>query len=244
MEYWLLGLFVFIAYTIQTMVGFGGVVIALSLGILVLPIEAMLPILAALSVTTTFYIVIFNWRSIDHRLLTVLVFPFMGLGVIAGIALRPYLAAAWLEALLAALLALSAFYQLRKSYAVHQNTINPESGTRSLTTLAGIAHGLIAAGGPVLVYALAGKKMDKAIFRATLATVWMVFNSVLSLHFWYLQSLQPKVGWIMAYLPLIALGIAVGEWLYRRVDQVRFERLVYGVLIVIGAFLVIRALFN
>ena len=58
-----LGVFILLAYTVEAITGFGSLVIALSLGALILPIPAMLPVVVPLNVLMTGYLV---WRNRRH----------------------------------------------------------------------------------------------------------------------------------------------------------------------------------
>ncbi|MGB1921972.1 MAG: sulfite exporter TauE/SafE family protein, partial [Alcanivorax sp.] len=57
----LLGLFIFLAFTTEAATGFGSIVIALSLGALVLPITEILPVLVPLNIVMSSTL---SWR---HR---------------------------------------------------------------------------------------------------------------------------------------------------------------------------------
>ena len=98
--------------------------------------------------------------------------------------------------------------------------------------VAGVSHGLFASGGPLLVYALIGTSLDKARFRASLILVWFSLNSVLTLVFLWQGRLQPQAGLLLAYLPLIPLGVVLGEWLHHRVNEAAFRLWIYRLLIV------------
>ena len=52
-----LGGFILLAYTLEAITGFGSIVIALSLGALLLPIEQLLPVLVPLNICMTGYLV-------------------------------------------------------------------------------------------------------------------------------------------------------------------------------------------
>jgi len=109
---------------------------------------------------------------------------------------------------------------------------------------AGITHGLFASGGPLLVYALAGTTLDKTRFRATLICVWFLLNSVLTFAFFLdgrLLPALPALAWLVWLLPV---GILLGEQLHRRVDEVRFRMLVYGLLLVTGMLLLVGSVIS
>lgn len=223
----LLGVFVLFSYTVEAMTGFGSIVIALSLGALVLPIPTMLPVLVPLNIFMSGYL---SWRyrrQVDTATLLRVVLPMMGVGTIAGYLLRDWLDADLLKTLFGLLIvwfALRAFWQ---STGTHETPPRPRWWTRLWTLAAGITHGLFASGGPFLVYALAGINLDKTRFRATLIVVWFALDG----------TLGPALGHIAAFLPVLLLGVCLGEYLHHRIDELRFKRVVYALLLVAGVAL-------
>ena len=96
---------------------------------------------------------------------------------------------------------------------------------------AGIIHGIYATGGPLLVYALGREDLGKAVFRSTLTLVWLVFSVVLIAAFGlegrYDAEVMTTVLWL---IPAVPVGIVAGEWLHDRVEERRFKRLIFGLL--------------
>ncbi|HCS25933.1 MAG TPA: sulfite exporter TauE/SafE family protein, partial [Spongiibacteraceae bacterium] len=88
--FWL-AVFVFVAYTIETITGFGSIVIALSLGALLLPISLMLPVLVPLNICMTGYLAVRHRRNIHWPTLLKLILPMMAIGTLLGYGLRPWL---------------------------------------------------------------------------------------------------------------------------------------------------------
>ena len=80
----LLGLFVLLAYTTETMTGFGSIVIALSLGALVLPLDTLMPVLVPLNLLLSGYLSIRYRRLVHWRLLVRGILPLMAAGTLAG----------------------------------------------------------------------------------------------------------------------------------------------------------------
>ena len=80
-----LGAFILLAYTLEAITGFGSIVIALSLGALLLPIDQLLPVLVPLNIGMTGYLVSRHWRLIDRRLLLGTILPGMLTGAILGL---------------------------------------------------------------------------------------------------------------------------------------------------------------
>lgn len=233
----LLGVFVLFSYTVEAMTGFGSIVIALSLGALVLPIPTMLPVLVPLNIFMSGYLSWRYWRHVDAATLLRVVLPLMGLGTIAGYLLRPWLDETLLKQLFGLLITWFALRALWQSTRSRRMPRRPRGWTRLWTFAAGITHGLFASGGPFLVYALAGVNLDKARFRATLVVVWFTLNSALTLAFAVDGTLKPALAHIALFLPVLLLGVFLGEHLHHRIDELWFKRVVYTVLLIAGVAL-------
>jgi uncharacterized membrane protein YfcA len=239
---WLwLSLCILLAYSIEAISGFGSVLIALSLGALLLPVSELLPILVPLNVLMSGWL---GWRNRQHihwRLLLGAILPLMLMGTLAGYALTP-----WLQSALALQLFGVLVLWFGASQLFSQRQPSPAGATWQRLGLvgAGISHGLFASGGPLLVYTLAGSPLDKRRLRATLITVWFVLNSLLSLAFLADGRLQPALPHIAVYAPLLLVGGLLGEYLTPRLNEQRFRQLVYGLLAVVGALLIAKGWFG
>ncbi|WP_211242858.1 sulfite exporter TauE/SafE family protein [Sinimarinibacterium sp. CAU 1509] len=238
----LLGGFILLAYTTEAMTGFGSIVIALSLGALILPIDDVQTVLVPLNICMTGFL---SWRHrnhIDWRLLGRLIMPFMLAGTVLGYWVQPVLGGALLKVGFALLVLWFVLRELRRAARGH--VAAPKSGwwSRGIVLGAGVTHGLFASGGPLLVYGLAGLSLDKARFRATLILVWFSLNSLLTLLYLNQGRLQPLAPHVLAYLPLIPLGIVLGERLHHRVDEVTFRLWIYRVLAVSASALLLASL--
>ncbi len=233
----LLGLFILIAYTTEAMTGFGSIVIALSLGALVLPIDAMLPVLVPLNIFMSGYLSFKYRRHVDRRVLLRLILPMMSLGTLTGYALYPWLGDSILESAFGGLIVWFAARSLWREFHGITACERGDLWTRGWMFAAGITHGLFASGGPLLVYALSGVPLDKARFRATLIVVWFALNSLLTGVFLLDGSLLPALPRVVLYLPVLLVGVLLGEFLHHRIDETGFRRAVFLVLLVAGAAL-------
>lgn len=236
---WLaLGVFILLAYTLEAITGFGSILIALSLGILVLPIDVVLPILVALNIPMSGTIAYKNRQSINTQLLFKIILPGMLLGTLAGYFMKPYLDE---EILKMAFGLLVIWFSGRELIRMHKNFVDqprPTWITRIITLFAGITHGLFASGGPLLVYAVAGTKIDKAAFRATMIVVWFSMNIVLSIAFLLDGRLQPLIDNIVMYLPLLFIAVKLGNFLHHKLDENHFKMGIYFLLLVTGILLI------
>lgn len=242
--YWALGVFILFAYTAEAMTGFGSIVIALSLGALVLPLDYLQTILVPLNICMTGVLTWRHWRRIDWPLLARLIMPLMIVGTLIGYALQPILGSVPAKLAFALLVLWFALRELRRIARGHVGS--PKAGwwNRGIILGAGVTHGLFASGGPLLVYGLAGMHLEKARFRATLIFVWFSLNSLLTILFLRQGILQPLALHVLAYLPLILLGAILGERLHHRVDDALFRLWIHRVLVLAAAALLLPTLFQ
>lgn len=239
---WLLALFVLFAYTVEAVTGFGSIVIALSLGALLLPVPELLPVLVPLNILMTGWL---SWRlrrHIDFRLLLTRILPLMGAGTLTGYLLLPLVSEQWLKPLFGMLIV---WFSGRELWRLHHDkpVRHPRWITPPLIFSAGMTHGLFASGGPLLVYALAGTTLDKARFRATLISVWFILNSGLTIAFLLdgrLFSALPTIVWLAGLIPV---GVMLGGYLHHHVDESVFRKLVYSLLVVTGGLLIWTVLY-
>lgn len=239
---WLwVALFILLAYTVEAITGFGSLVIALSLGALLLPIPELMPVLVPLNVLMSGFLA---WRHRQHihwPTLLRLILPLMLIGTLVGYGLRPWLGDNLLKLLFGALVFWFAARELWRM--ARQQIANPHPGwlSRGLTFGAGLTHGLFASGGPLLVYALAGTTLNKGQLRATLLSVWFSLNASLSLLFLLDGSLLPSLPRVAGFLPLLVIGVLLGEFLHHRLNEQRFRQVVYGLLVITGVLLMLKA---
>lgn len=237
MEYlWLLALFILLSYTVEAVTGFGSIVIALSLGALLMPVPELLPILVPLNIIMTSWLTVKLRKKIDFSLLWRRILPLMLLGTVVGYVLLPWLSERWLKPLFGLLIVWFAgreLWRLRHSQPVQ----HPAWLTSPLMFFAGISHGLFASGGPLLVYALAGTSLDKARFRATLICVWFLLNSTLTMAFLLDGRLLPALPTVACLALLLPIGVWLGERLHSRVDELLFRKMIYALLLITGTLL-------
>src|SRR5690606_3478078 len=197
------------------------------------------PVLVPLNILMSGYLTLRYRRHIHLPTLLRLILPLMALGTVAGYLLRPALGAGLAKTLFGALIVWFAARELWRMARATQGSAHPPWLTRTLMLGAGLTHGLFASGGPLLVYALTGVQLDKTRFRATLICVWFALNSLLTLIFLIDGTLLPALPRLLGYVPLLVVGVVLGEWLHRRIDEQRFRQAVFVLLLFTGATLVL-----
>lgn len=229
---------VLLAFTIEAMTGFGSIVLALSIGALVMDIPVLVQWLVPLNIMMTAPLV---WRyrhAVQGKLLLTQILPFMGIGTLAGVWLTEHLHAVYTQGIFALLICWFAARALfNVSAPAHSQPVR-----NTLITGAGITHGLFASGGPLLVYALARAELDKTRLRATLLCIWLVLNSALTLWFFFYGELTHYLKEVGMLLPCVLAGAITGNYLHHKVSQQTFTRLVFAVLLMTGIVLALKTL--
>jgi len=222
--------------------GFGTVVITLTLGAHFYAIKTLLPVLVPLTVLANLYILVRHYQYVDKKTLFRQIVPFMGLGLLAGIFVFNFFHGDLLKVILGVLVVLLSIHELAKFFKT-DSPGQPLSRIQSMATLisAGIVQGMYASGGPLLVYAINRLNLSKSVFRSTLSAVWLIMNTVLTAS--YLVSAKLTVEtcqFSMMLLPSMVLGLAVGEFLHRRIDEKAFRFCVSLLLLFAGMSVIIK----
>lgn|SRR5690625_1405887 len=237
----LLGVFIFISYTTETITGFGSIVIAVSLGALVLPIPEMLPVVVPLNILNSTYLSLKHRRNIHWPTLLQLILPAMTIGTLAGHFLKPYVGNILLKSIFGVLIVWFSVRELIRLFGTAPHTHRPKARATTWGWMgaAGITHGLYASGGPLLVYALTGQPLKKDAMRATLIFVWLFLNSLLTALYLFQGTLLPALPRTAAYLPVALAGLLVGEALHHRINELQFRKALFSVLTFTGIVLAI-----
>lgn len=237
-----LGLIVLLAYTVQAMTGFGSVIIAVTLGSHLYPLETLLAILVPMDVLLNAYLVGRHRAHVDRRVLFVRIVPIMGLGLFAGIGLFHFLKGDLLKRAFGLLVVLLSAREIRR-LSRNDGTGEPISAWKYVLSVAGagLVQGMFASGGPLIAYAVDRIGLSKARFRSTLACLWLLTNTVLTASYAGAGRLNLEIARSIAVLlPLVVLGTAAGEKFHDRVNERSFRFVVYAILVVAGASLLLR----
>jgi uncharacterized membrane protein YfcA len=209
-----LALIVLISYTTQAMSGFGSTILALTLGIHLYPIEVLLPVLVPLDMLVNLYLVARHHRHLNRPFLFRSILPAMGIGVLAGILAFHFIQGLLLKKIFGLLVIL---LSLRELYRFLRKRLDQKALSRLRSTvyvtLAGLIHGIYASGGPLLIYAVSRLNLPKSVAGTFCA-----------------ESLR----FIAILLPVIVIGLLLGEWLHHHIDEYRFKIFVFAVLLVAG----------
>ena len=229
-----------VAFATEGAIGFGGTVIAASIGAQLIPIEVLLPAFVPLNLALSTWLLTRGFRAIAWRMLVVEVALPVGIGAAGGLALFHLPAKTMLALAFGVFVAGLAILQLVRP--ADRPLARPWQ--IGLLVLGGVAHGLFGTGGPMIVYVVRRKLPDKRAFRSTLAVLWLVLNTALLVNFLSLDLYQPHTFDIGIALALVIVpGLYLGERVHHALEPARFERVVWMLLLVAGAALAVRSAF-
>lgn len=241
-----LAVLVFAAFAVEATLGFGGTVIVVSFGVLLMPLDELLFRVIPVNVALSAFLAARHARFIDLRLLGLRLLPLMLLGLPLGVLATRVFDGRVLRGAFGVFVVLLAARELsRRKLAEEAPPALPVPLATALLLLAGAMHGAFGAGGPVAVY-VAGRRFgaDKARFRATLSALWLLLNLALVATYVQRGGVQGATLRESALLlPSVALGILVGEKAHATIPKERFATGVFAVLLVAGFVVLARAVF-
>ena len=238
----LLALIVLLSYTVHALSGFGSMIIAITLGMQLYPIDTLLPVLVPLDVLLNMYIVIRHYKKVERGLLVRRILPVMGLGLLTGLLLFNYLRSGVLKLVYGCFVTLVSVRELYLLYK-KKHVRRPLTRVEEALWLAagGIIQGVFASGGPPGVYVAGRIIPQKANFRSTLAALWIMLNCVLTASYILTGRLNlSTLSRSAMLLPVVILCIVLGERLHNLVDEYKFRIIVFSLLLCAGISLIIR----
>ncbi len=103
------------------------------------------------------------------------------------------------------------------------------------STIASLTSFVANAGGPPLAVYLLPLRLDRSTFVGTTTVYWAVSNYLKIVPYWWLgQFTSENLLTAAVLLPAAPVGIAIGFWLHRRLDDTGFYRWIYALLFLTG----------
>lgn len=221
---------IFISNAIQAITGFAGTLLAMPFSILLVGIDDAKVVLAFMAFLSCLIIAIQNRKDINVRE-SVKISGFMLVGMVVGSALYAHMPTDILLPIYGCLVILVGL----KNMIVKKEFNLSNVALIVVLLLAGIIHGMFLSGGALLViYAVVVLK-DKNVFRATVASVWVVLNSI-CLTGYAIEGLVTSSNLMLIGISIIPLFVAtyVGNRLQAKINQGVFLKLTYVLLILSG----------
>lgn len=236
MEALLVALVVLFAVMVQSLIGFGAALIGMPLLVGLLGIQVAAPFVALLAFTAEIVLVLYYRRALSLQVVWQLVAA-AALGIPLGVLALKSMDEDIVLAVLGLVIVLYALYALLQ---LRLPELRHPLWAWGAGFLAGILGGAYnTSGPPVIVYGNC-RRWPPAEFKANLQGFFLPVSLFVVLGHGLGQNLTPAVWryYVMALLPM-GMGIVVGLLLARRVDPVLFRKLALGLLVVLGASLLL-----
>lgn len=227
-----------LAFATEGAIGFGGTVLAASIGAQFIPIEILLPAFVPLNILLSSWLLGNGVRAIAWPMLLREVAPAVAVGAAVGLVLFH------LPAKTALALAFGVFVVGLAGLQLARPADKPLPRAVQLVflVLGGIAHGLFGTGGPMIVYVVRRRLPDKRAFRATLAVLWLTLNIALLANFASSGLYDRRTGIVGCVIALALVpGLVIGNRIHHRLEADKFERVVWLVLLLAGGALAVRS---
>ena len=237
----LAGVIIFAGHLVKGVSGFGSALFAVPLLLLILDVQFVTPVFLLFDFTSGVIMVGSNWRSIDRRLLLLLLS-----GMLVGTGLGTWVLFSFSHEILKRVLGM-----LVSGWALTmliRRKSEPVSLGRSLGSylapasgfLGGTLGAMFSVNGPPIIIYLSHVLHEKQAFRATLYGLFFADACYKIVLFTANGLLDGEVlRFALKMAPFVIAGVLVGSRLQRRVDEELFRRIVAGILVVTGVILLI-----
>lgn len=240
----LLMLIFFLGNIVESVTGFGSTIIAVTLLAHLYPIHYLVVVFIPLNIVLSLYFVLRYYYAIEHSLLWKKILPLAGLGLPIGILIFNTVQNQILKVAFGIFVIGFSLYELFRILKTSNQVIPKQiSLLKSAFFLisGGIMQGAYASGGPLIVYYASKKIFNKQSFRSTLSALWLVLNIFLVINY----VLTGRINYAtfkadIILLPMLVIGIVIGEWLHNRIPERIFRIFIFLLLLVAGASLVIK----
>lgn len=226
-----------VAYFVRGVAGFGSGLIAVPTLALVLPLQAVVPLVVLLDYVASASQGAANRQDIRWREIVPLI-PFSLFGVVVALFVLTRSDGELLIHALGVFVILFAIYTL-SGYTPKQEH------SRGWAVIAGTSGGIIGTlfgtGGPFYVTYFKARGLDKAAFRATFAMIFLLDGAArlagyVGSGLFTLQFL----AFAAAALPIMAVFLYLGGHVHTKLSQQAFQRAISALLIISGAMLLLK----
>lgn len=226
----------FVANVIQAITGFAGTVLAMPPSMYLLGMDDAKVVLNVMALLSGLMIAVMSYHHMNKKELAKIC-VFMVAGMAIGIQICKTVPS---EQILLIIYGVIILLIAGKNLLCHRQRTLPKALLLVILLLAGVIHGMFVSGGALLVVYAAQVLKEKEEFRATLAPVWVVLNSILLVS-QVRQGVFTEGNIRLILISIIPLFMAtwLGKKLVKKVSQKVFLNLTYVLLLVSGLSLIL-----
>lgn len=235
METILYYLVIFFSNVVQAITGFAGTLLAMPPAIQLVGVESAKMTLNFFGLAASIVIWFQNHKS-SNKKEVIKMLLFMGVGMGLGFLVEKSIPMDYLLTFYAVFLILFGIYKLLSK---KEQNINKWAGILILLA-SGMIHEWFVSGGALLVIYAAATFKNKDEFRASLAPVWVILNSILLMLHIGEGYATPDNLWkcLIGLVPLI-LAVFIGNKLHTKVNQKTFLKISYVLILLNGVLLIV-----
>lgn len=226
----------FVANVIQAITGFAGTVLAMPPSIYLLGMDNAKVVLNVMALLSGLMIAVMSYHHMNKKEV-IKICVCMVAGMTIGIQICKTVPS---EQILLIIYGVIILLIAGKNLLCHRQRTLPKALLLVILLLAGVIHGMFVSGGALLVVYAAQVLKEKEEFRATLAPVWVVLNSILLVS-QVQQGVFTEGNIRLILISIIPLFMAtwLGKKLVKKVSQKVFLNLTYVLLLVSGLSLIL-----
>lgn len=226
----------FVANVIQAITGFAGTVLAMPPSIYLLGMDNAKVVLNVMALLSGLMIAVMSYHHMNKKEV-IKICGCMVAGMAIGIQICKTVPS---EQILLIIYGVIILLIAGKNLLCHRQRTLPKALLLVILLLAGVIHGMFVSGGALLVVYAAQVLKEKEEFRATLAPVWVVLNSILLVS-QVRQGVFTEGNIRLILISIIPLFMAtwLGKKLVKKVSQKVFLNLTYVLLLVSGLSLIL-----
>jgi uncharacterized membrane protein YfcA len=237
----LLALVVVVAYSVQMATGFGAMLVSVTVGAHLMPLDEVIHLILPLSLMQTTYVAVKHRDAIERGLLR-RALPWMAAGVTVGLGISRLVRGPGVGLAFGVIILVLATLELvrLRSAAAPPRPLPPAGWVASLLG-AGVIHGIYASSGPLLVYAIGRQGVSKRAFRSTVSALWIAVNAVMVTTFLLAGDYDAADGLHLLWLaPAVPVGMWIGDWVHNAVDEHKFKIGLMLLLVAAALSLIVR----
>ena len=215
--------------------GFGGLALMAVplMALTISPIQAagiMLPILIVMD-----WVSVWSYRKHWDRSILILMLPAAILGIIAGGLLAGYVNDRFVLLCVGIIAIAFSLYAVLKPKGREDRIVGNKPLGFVAGSIAGFTSFIAHAGGPPFQAYAIPQNLEKRIYAGTAVMFFFVVNFVKLLPYALLgQFDRTNLTTSLILIPLAPVGVLIGVWLVKRIDQELFYRILYALIFLVG----------
>jgi uncharacterized membrane protein YfcA len=221
---------------VQGVTSFGFALISMPLLTKFIPLQQVVPIVVVLSLLTNVAILINARRHVDLKKIWILILSSIAAAPV-GTYLLLYVDANILKIGTGVLIVLFALALIR-GFSIPVR--NEKAAFIPVGLTSGLLNGSISMSGPPVALFLSNQGADKQTFRANITAYGIILNVITVCTYIFTGLLNTQVvTYISWMIPAMVIGVLLGIWAVKRINEVTFKRMALWLIIISGIWTIL-----